>query len=173
MFPEWGRLQQPVYWFGLMSVITLLSGLGVTELIRRRVPVERLEITIGAQFFINAIVVATVAIFALSNRFSIAVVAIMGAQVFRGVNHPLHMAWINRQIELRVRATILSMEGQLNAIGQVAGGPVLGALATAVSIPAAMLGVSVLMIPALALYLVAWRWTRSDVVLAPGGAATL
>lgn len=172
-FPQWDGLQQPVHWFGLMSVVTLVVGIGVTEVIRRRVPAERLDVTIATQFVINAIVVAAVIVFALSSRFGVAAVAIMGAQVFRGANHPLYMAWINRQIEARVRATVLSMDGQLNAIGQVAGGPILGALATAVSIPAAMLGVSILMLPALALYGVAWRWTRQAPAIAPGETATL
>lgn len=172
-FPQWDGLQQPVHWFGLMSVTTLLVGIGVTEVIRRRVPAERLDVTIAAQLVINAVVAAAVVVFALSNRFGVAAIAIMGAQVFRGASHPLYMAWVNRQIETRVRATVLSIEGQLNAIGQVAGGPILGALATAVSIPAAMLGVSILMLPALALYGVAWRWTRQDMAIAPGEAATL
>lgn len=172
-FPQWNGLQQPVHWFGLMSIITLLVGIGVTEVIRRRVPAERLDVTIAAQFVLNAVVVVAIIIFALSNRFGVAAVAIMGAQVFRGANHPLYMAWINRQLEARVRATVLSMDGQLNAIGQVAGGPILGALATAVSIPAAMLGVSILTLPVLALYGVAWRWTRRDLAIAPGEAATL
>ncbi len=172
-FPQWDGLQQPVHWFGLMSVTTLLVGIGVTEVIRRRVPAERLDVTIAAQLVINAVVAAAVVVFALSNRFGVAAIAIMGAQVFRGASHPLYMAWVNRQIETRVRATVLSIEGQLNAIGQVAGGPILGALATAVSIPAAMFGVSILMLPALALYGVAWRWTRQDMAIAPGEAATL
>ncbi|MFW6096473.1 MAG: MFS transporter [Chloroflexota bacterium] len=172
-FPQWDGLQQPVHWFGLMSVTTLLVGIGVTEVIRRRVPAERLDVTIAAQLVVNALVATAVVVFALSNRFGVAAVAIMGAQVFRGASHPLYMAWVNRQIETRVRATVLSMEGQLNAIGQVAGGPILGALATAISIPAAMLGVSILMLPALALYGVAWRWTRQDMAIAPGEAAPL
>jgi DHA3 family tetracycline resistance protein-like MFS transporter len=159
-FPRWDGLQEPVQWFGLMNVITLLVGIGVTEFIRRRVPADRLDVTIAAQLALNAVVIAGVVIFGLSANFGIAVVAIMSAQVFRSANHPLYMAWINRQIASRVRATVLSLDGQLNAIGQVVGGPILGALATAVSIPAAMVGVGILMAPALVLYAVAWRWTR-------------
>jgi DHA3 family tetracycline resistance protein-like MFS transporter len=82
------------------------------------------------------------------------------------------MAWINRQIESRVRATVLSLNGQFDAIGQVAGGPILGALATAVSIPAAMVSVGILMVPALLLYAIAWRWTRSGTVAPAAETAT-
>lgn len=158
-FPQWDGLQEPVHWFGVMNVITLLAGLGITEAIRRRIPAESLKVSIGAQFALNAVVIGGVVLFGLAGNFGIAVIAIMAVQVFRGANHPLYMAWINRQIESRVRATVLSVEGQLNAVGQVAGGPILGALATAVSIPAAMMGVALLMLPALVLYGIAWRWT--------------
>lgn len=173
VFPQWDGLQQPVHWFGLISVTTLLVGLGLTEFIRRRVPADRLEVAIAAQLALNAVVVATVILFGLAGSFGVAVIAIMTADVFRGASHPLYMAWINRQIEPRVRATVLSMDGQLNAIGQVAGGPVLGALATAVSISAAMVGVGILMLPALLFYAIAWRWTRSETVVERGETAAL
>jgi DHA3 family tetracycline resistance protein-like MFS transporter len=172
-FPHWDGLQQPVHWFGLMSVTTLLAGLGITELIRRRLPAERLEVAIAAQLVLNVFVVVAVVLFGLAGSFGVAVIAIMSAQVFRSAGQPLYMAWINRQIEARVRATVLSVEGQLNAIGQVAGGPVLGALATAISIPAAMVGVGILMLPALLFYAIAWRWTRSEMVLPRGETAAL
>lgn len=160
-FPQWDGLREPVQWFGVMSVVTLLAGIGVTELIRRRIPAEGVQATIAAQIALTAVTIAAVVIFALASNFGVAVVAIMVVQVFRGATDPLYRAWINRQIESRVRATVLSVEGQLNAIGQVAGGPILGALATAISIPAAMIGVAILMLPALLLYAVAWRWTAA------------
>ena len=172
-FPQWNGLQQPVHWFGAMSVATLLVGFGLTEFIRRRVPAERLDVTISVQLLLNALVVIAVIAFGLAGRFGVAAIAIMSAQVFRSAGRPLYMAWINRQIEPRVRATVLSMNGQLNAIGQVAGGPVLGALATAASISAAMVGVGILMLPALLFYTIAWRWTRSATVLVGGEVASL
>ena len=171
-FPRWDGLQEPVHWFGLMNVTMLLLGFGVTEVIRRRIPAKRLEVAIAAQLLLNIIVVVGVVIFGLAANFGIAVVAIMAVHVFRGASHPLYMAWINRQIESRVRATVLSLNGQFDAIGQVAGGPILGALATAVSIPAAMVSVGILMVPALLLYAIAWRWTRSGTVAPAAETAT-
>ena len=171
-FPRWAGLQEPVQWFGAMNVAMVFLAFGVTELIRRRIPAERLEVAIAAQLALNVVVVAGVVIFGLAANFGVAVVTIVAVHVFRRASHPLYMAWINRQIEPRVRATVLSMDGQLNAMGQVAGGPVLGAMATAVSIPAAMVGVGVLMVPALVLYAIAWRWTMTSVVLPRGETMT-
>ena len=44
-----------------------------------------------------------------------------------------------RNLDSSTRATVLSMNSQANAIGQVVGGPPLGALATRTSIPVALL----------------------------------
>ena len=79
--------------------------------------------------------------------------------VARSANGPLFRGWINKQIAPQVRATVLSMWGQMDAMGQMIGGPILGAVATAISIPAAMGGVALLLTPVPVLYVVALRWT--------------
>jgi hypothetical protein len=59
---------------------------------------------------------------------------------------------MNRQLEPSVRATVLSMESQFNAVGQVVGGPVLGWVGSAVSVRAALLGSAVTLAPVVGLY---------------------
>ena len=51
-----------------------------------------------------------------------------------------------------VRATVLSISGQANAIGQAGGGPVLGAIGNVWGIRAALAVGAVVIAPALALY---------------------
>jgi hypothetical protein len=63
------------------------------------------------------------------------------------------MTWLNQQItDSSVRATVISITGQTDAIGQVVGGPGLGALGTVLSLRSALLAGGVLLAPALALY---------------------
>lgn len=161
-FPAIGWLQDAVLWFGVIKVITLLLSFALTELVRRRVDVDEDEIAIRVQILLNALVVAAVVVFGLASSFGVAVVAIIGVQLFRSANGPLFQAWINKQITPQVRATVLSMYGQVDAISQIVGGPILGAVATAISIPAAMVGVGVLLSPVLLLYLIAQRWTKGE-----------
>lgn len=61
-------------------------------------------------------------IFGLSARFGVAAVAFIALSVARSTSHPVFSAWVNRGIEPRIRATVLSTIGQMDAIGQVAGG---------------------------------------------------
>jgi DHA3 family tetracycline resistance protein-like MFS transporter len=70
---------------------------------------------------------------------------------------PLQDIWINRRIDdPQVRATVFSVTGQVDALGQIAGGPFVGAIGNA-SIRAALVTSSALLLPVLPLYAVARR----------------
>ena len=60
---------------------------------------------------------------------------------------------LNRNLDGSTRATVLSMNSQANAIGQVAGGPPLGALATRTSIPVALVVAAVVQAPTVLAFL--------------------
>jgi len=76
----------------------------------------------------------------------------------RSLAAPLYDTWLNQQItDSSVRATVLSMSGQSNAVGQAAGGPILGAVGNGLGIPAALAAGALLLLPALGLYTRALR----------------
>src|SRR5207248_2212840 len=65
--------------------------------------------------------------FALAPGFWVVMVVFLAALLARGLLAPLYTTWLNRQIsDSSIRATVLSISGQADAIGQATGGPVLG-----------------------------------------------
>jgi MFS family permease len=72
-------------------------------------------------------------------------------------SRPIEAAWLARNLDSSTRATVLSMNSQAGAIGQVVGGPPLGALATRTSIPVAHLVAAVVQAPSVAAF---WRIRR-------------
>ncbi len=71
----------------------------------------------------------------------------------RSVESPVQRTWLNAQItDSRVRATVVSMNGQSDAFGQILGGPGVGALGALVSLRSALVAGAVLLAPAIALY---------------------
>ena len=72
-------------------------------------------------FASDALRIASVVLFGVTQNFYIAIVAIWGASVLRTVNQPIYMAWLNQRLESSTRATVLSMSGQMDALGQIAG----------------------------------------------------
>ena len=78
--------------------------------------------------------------------------AVSCKRIADSMTQPLFSAWQARVIPSEVRATVLSAMGQGDAIGQVLGGPVVGAIGN-VSLRAALAAASVLHAPVLALLL--------------------
>ena len=147
--PGLGRLD-PVVWFGLIGVGSMLIGIAATEALRRRIDTADQRVVARALLAINAGLVVAVVAFGLAGSFAAALTAFWVATLLRDLSGPLHAAWLNQHVEARVRATVLSMGNQLNALGQIAGGPAIGAVGNA-SVRVALVISGLLLAPALPL----------------------
>ncbi len=90
--------------------------------------------------------------FALAGGFALALGAFWLAALVRKVDYPLYVAWLNEGTDPRVRATVISMGSQADALGQVAGGPVVGAVGTFGGLRAALVVAGLILSPAFLLY---------------------
>lgn len=163
-FPLVGHLQ-PIIWIGAINVGVLLLSVVAGELVHRRLDVSRPGIVARALLVCNALLMAGMIAFAVAPVFGLALGAYWVANVARSVRRPLYDAWLNRGLDPAVRATVLSMGGQADALGQIAGGPVLGLAANAWSIRTAIAIAGTILSPAFWLYNHAMRRTfpgRSD-----------
>jgi DHA3 family tetracycline resistance protein-like MFS transporter len=71
----------------------------------------------------------------------------------RNLAGPLYTIWLNEQItDSSVRATVLSISGQADAVGQAGGGPVLGLIGNVWGIRTALAVGALAIAPALGLY---------------------
>src|SRR4029078_3160876 len=73
----------------------------------------------------------------------------LAISVLRNVQMPLQTAWVNQKLDSQVRATVHSMFGQVDAIGQVLGGPVVAVFASIGSAVASLVTSGLLLTPAL------------------------
>lgn len=103
----------------------------------------------------RAMLVATGAIsiamlgFALSPFLLLSLGLYLVIDALRDVRIPLQTAWINQKLDSRVRATVHSMFGQVDAIGQMTGGPIAAAIAALGSTAAPLVTSGLLLTPAL------------------------
>lgn len=82
-------------------------------------------------------------------------------QVTRQVMYPLEDIWLNKIIpDSSVRATFFSVKGQVDAIGQIGGGPVIGGVASSFTIKIAIIVSAILLTPVLLLYKVVLNKSR-------------
>ncbi len=140
----------PVVWFGVISGGSTLLSLGVTEVIKRRLNSNRHPAVANLLFAFTACLIASILSFALAGNFWVALVAICCANVFRNVQEPIFRTWQVQRIDPAVRATVLSIDGQVNALGQIAGGPAVGAIGN-LSLRAALVVAGLALSPALLL----------------------
>jgi DHA3 family tetracycline resistance protein-like MFS transporter len=149
-FPDWFGLK-PVVWLGAMGMVGGLIGIATNEYVRRRMDLSRREALVRNVRIFTAMRIASVVLFAFAPNFWVALAGRWGKAVFASVQDPLYRAWLAQSIDSRVRATVLSMMGQVDAIGQIAGGPFVGAIGNA-SVRAAIGLSGLLLLPVLPLY---------------------
>ncbi len=110
-------------------------------------------------FVFNAIIIVTTVGFALAGNFVVAFALELMRGLTYGLLRPIASTWMNQNIESRVRATVLSMNSQANALGQIAGGPGVGWVGNVFGIRAAIALAGMLLTPTLVLF---WRTIRRN-----------
>lgn len=150
-FPTWGDFQ-PVVWFGFFNTLVTLLGLAGTELVRRRAQLTRQSSVVKIMLALSGMTAFCMIVFGLSKNFWLAGAVFCLSLTFRTISDPLFRIWINQNVESRVRATVMSMESQTFSLGQAFGGPVIGAIGTAISLPAALISTGLARLPVAALY---------------------
>ena len=152
-FPSLFGRDDPIIWFGLNGLFAMLLGLAASELFRRRgagvlragSPATLLTLCATGQ-------VAALVAFALSGSLLMAFSIVWVRAIIDVVKEPVELAWLNRNLDPSSRATVISMTGQANAVGQATGGPVYGWVGGSVSLRAALLLSATVLAPTISLY---------------------
>ena len=150
-FPELWQFEY-VVWFGLIRAVEMLLSITAVEFIRRRVDTTNHRAVATSLLVVNACIIAAMVTFGLAGNFTLAIASLWAMRICRTVSSPINQAWINQHTEAKVRATVFSMAGQVDAFGQMVGGPIVGAIGAARSIRAALVASGALLSPVLPLF---------------------
>jgi DHA3 family tetracycline resistance protein-like MFS transporter len=149
----WAGHVSPVVWFGALWLVGMVGGIVGTTLLIRRVERHGRGVVSTALVVCTAFELVAMLLFALAWSPWVAIAGILAVFLARDLADPLYTTWLNAQVtDSRVRATVFSIGGQGNAIGQAAGGPVLGLIGNIWGIRAALTAGAVAIVPALGLY---------------------
>ena len=141
-----------VVWFGFINAAVMIVALVTTEFVRRRASIFEHQQMVKVLFLLSAAIAAGLILFGLAQGIVGALFSYSMVAIVRKTLQPLYSAWINRGIPTDVRATVLSTYGQMDAAGQVLGGPLVGMAANRFGLRAAIVLAGVLLTPVLALY---------------------
>jgi DHA3 family tetracycline resistance protein-like MFS transporter len=163
--PQLGNFE-PIIWFGIIGVAGKVLSYGAYEVAERRLGLTEPLAAARALLVLAAILAASTLGFALAGTFAVAVVAFLILGVARSLQGPIWMTWLNKNVEdSSVRATVISIMGQGDAVGQFAGGPAIGAVSTLSSLRAGLTFAGVALAPAMGLYAHAIRRGGRETVL--------
>jgi MFS transporter, DHA3 family, tetracycline resistance protein len=150
--PAVGQLS-PVVWFGSFWLAGMILNIAATGTLIGQV--ERGGRRLVARYLLafTALELGAMLLFALTGSTWLAIGGLLGVFFARNMASPLYDTWLTEQItDSSVRATVFSITGQANAVGQAGGGPVLGVLGNVWGIRAALTTGALTIGPALALY---------------------
>jgi MFS transporter, DHA3 family, tetracycline resistance protein len=152
-----------VVWFGVISAASLLLSLLVARPANRRLATSERRTVTRILLFADIALIGAVAVFALAGAFWLALVAMLVTNMIRSLIAPLFSSWLNQSItDSTVRATVLSIASQADAVGQWTGGPAIGAVGNAFGIRAALVAGASLLSPAVVLYSRALRRGKGE-----------
>jgi len=149
--PALGELD-PIVWFGLINAAGMLMSVAITEVVRRRLDTNSHRNIARTLMAITAVLVAGLLGYAFAGSFSFALGAYWVIGISRRLIGPIYTTWVNQRLESGVRATLLSMSSQVDAIGQIAGGPLLGMVGNLFSVRTAIGAAGMVLSPVLLLY---------------------
>ena len=149
-----------VAFFAALRAVSTVAAIIVLRPVEKRLDTSQPLVIGRAMFLVTGLITAGLIGFSLSPWLGITLLAFLAIWVLRRVAAPLYTAWINQNLDSKTRATVLSISGQVDAVGQIAGGPAVGAIAKAFSVVAAITTSGLLLTPAL--YLISRANKRSE-----------
>lgn len=159
VMPSFGPLG-PVTWFGVMRLLG--SGLNIiaAQLLIAYMEKKGAASRTGVVFAASAGYILCLLLFAAGRRFWFVLGVFLLTGLMRSLREPVLTAWMNEHVEERMRATVFSTSGQLDALGQIIGGPIVGIAAQLGSVSWGLACTALLLLPALFLVPAAGRAGR-------------
>ena len=151
--PKLGNLSS-VTWFGIFGILGMILSFIVMHFMAKNLKNEDNRKNGKLLLCINILYISSMLIFALTRNFSLMLIAYLATNTFRIINEPIFSAWLNGNIDYNSRATVLSINGQMNSLGQILGGPIIGIIATNISVSIGIVCTSLLVAPVLVLYII-------------------
>ena len=148
--PTWLGMTE-ITWNGVVRIGGMLLSVAAAEVVRRKLDTTRHSAIVRALVTFTLLLTGGLAVFALGRSFGGMLAALWLINLSRSVIGPLYTTWVNQRLDSSVRATVISMSSQVDAVGQIAGGPAVGLIGSAISVRAALAVSAALLTPVLGL----------------------
>jgi len=152
-FSTFGEEFTIVVWNAMLGVVMKLVTAAATHIAEKRLKRAKILALVRGLLILTTLLIFCLAGFALAGNLLLAALLVVVIGSIREVTYPVYNTWVNHKLDPQVRATVLSISSQTDAIGQIAGGPLVGFIAKGVSMRAGLVSSSLLLTPIMALLL--------------------
>ncbi len=135
--------EKAIYWFGALFAVAYILNIVLLKWIELYVKKDYARL-LG---LLNSLLVLCLIGFAYSDNLPLAVLFYWLISALRETNEPLLAVMINTRLPANGRATTLSMFGQVDALGQIAGGPLIGFIALYASVTHGIAATAIFFLP--------------------------
>lgn len=143
---------KPIVWVGFINGISMITSIIGVEYIKRKLNKTGKLQKVWLLIIINSIMVLSIITFGLAKNFTLAFTSYMSYYILRTTNRPIYRAWLNENIESKVRATVLSTYGQIDSLGQILSGPLIGFIALKTNTSISLVSSGLVLAPVIILY---------------------
>ena len=138
--------------FGVINAtVSILSLIGI-DFFRRRVDANSQTAIVSMLMASSGVTAFCMIVYGMVNHFLLAAGLYSLSYAVRIASSPINTAWINHNVESKVRATVLSMNSQVNCLGCMTGGPIIGAIGSAYNLSVALITTGLARVPITVMY---------------------
>lgn len=152
----WGL--KPVTWFGIFGILTMLFSALAMQLVIRKWNSPSGRGSLSGQALINFLTILSMLTFGLTHNFSLMLAAYLAISTLKALNRPILNAFLSVHIDGSIRATVLSTNEQMNSLGEILGGPLIGLVAERFSVGIGVSSTVIFLIPVLFILLKMRGW---------------
>jgi DHA3 family tetracycline resistance protein-like MFS transporter len=138
-----------IAFFAVLRIAGSILTIFAIRFVEKRVDSGNAHAIGRAMLICTGLIAIAMISFAISPFLSLALILYLVINVFRSVSGPLYSGWVNQKLDPQTRATVHSMSGQVDAFGQIAGGPSMALVARFSSVIAAIATSGFLLLPAM------------------------
>ena len=148
-----------VFWNAVFKIVLMLLSAVATKSVEKHLAHINIPALVRMMLLLSAVLFICLVGFSLAGSLILSLLFVLIIGVSREVIYPIYTTWVNHRIPSNVRATVLSLSSQVDAIGQTVGGPIVGIVARQVSIQLGLLASSVMLMPVLPIL---WGQRKND-----------
>ncbi len=133
--------------FAVLRIAAAVLTIAAVRFVEKKVDSGN-SLAIGrTMLLVTGLIIIAMTGFALSPLLFLTLGLYLTIDILRSVRDPLNAAWVNQKLDPQTRATVHSMTGQVDAVGQMAGGPSVALVARYLSVVAAITTSALLLVP--------------------------